>query len=93
MLYLFTNRRLPEPGTGNLAFQPLTTLPAFEVGGPGTEYRHGFDAVGPSQLYYGQAQTLDGLAGISYAGMGSDGVIDFDAYLSNVIQAGEAQNG
>lgn len=89
MLAHFTKRRLPGPGTGDLAYEPNFTLPKFLIGGPGTHYRRGMHPIGPAQLYYGQAQVIDGLNGVAYAGMTSDGVIDFDAYVQNLIRAGE----
>lgn len=87
MLAIFTKRRLPGPGTGDMAYEPSNTLPKFLIGGAGTHYRKGMKPIGPAQLYYGQAQVIDGINGVAYSGMTSDGVIDFDAYVANLVNA------
>jgi len=81
--YNFTPKRLPGPGTGNFAFEPGFTLPAYLAGGAGTSYRRGFRVLQPAQSYYGQQQTIIGMEGISAGSMDSAPLIEMDKYIAS----------
>ena len=83
-IYNFIAKRLPGPGTGNMAFQPSFGLPAFSVGGPGIEYTRPFLSIQEAPLYYDQEQVIDGINGLEYQGMYSQGLIDLEQYVDNL---------
>jgi hypothetical protein len=62
----------------------MNMLPGYAIGGAGTVYSNGLHPIGEPQLYYGQALTLDGLPGVAYQGIGSTGVMDWNAYIANL---------
>lgn len=63
MRYLQTRHDLGI-GTGNDAFLPEHGLPLYATRGPGTLIMRGFRVMQNRQVYYEQAATLQGMAGI-----------------------------
>lgn len=88
-LYSYIPRQLPGPGVGNFAFMPTHGLPALTAGGPGRSPRENLRATQPPQLYYGQAQGTEAIAGggVIAGQFVSHGLIDFEAYLANIASA------
>lgn len=64
-IYNYKSTRQPDgSGAGIYAFLPKFTLPLFSLPGPATPVPQFWSAVQPEQLYYNQAQRMDGLVGI-----------------------------
>lgn len=76
-----------DPETGNLAFIPATSLPYETLRGGGKFYDRSFD-VHIKPLLYGQERVINGLEGIEYTGLQSQGLIDMEAYIRNLQAAG-----
>jgi hypothetical protein len=76
-LYNYTKTRQPDgSGTGVYAFEPAFALPLFTLPGPATPVPQGWNAYQPEQLYYNQAQRMDGKAGIVAGQMALQSLID-----------------
>lgn len=76
---IYSHIRTPVPdGSGALvyAFVPRYTLPLFTLPGPGTPVPQFWSAIQPEQLYYNQAQRMDGQIGIVAGQMALQSLID-----------------
>lgn len=86
-LHRYVPREVPGPGTGNFAFLPFQSLPAYSVQGPGIIFgggTSGFDVLQPfPQMYVSQAAKIDGQNGQVYGGVYSQGLIDMDKYIKD----------
>jgi len=92
--YGFFERLLPStPGTGNYAFQPRMGLPGVTIGGPGTDVANPLTVLQGEQLYYGQAQTVNGLEGLQFDQIESGPIYDLDELYARLAEEGMAQNG
>lgn len=83
MLYTYIRKLLPTPGTGNLAFLPAFTLPLDWFIGAGTGTQEQLTFAVP-QVYYKQAQTVDGFQGIEAGSMVQAPLINLENYLSSL---------
>ena len=76
-LYNYLRTRQPDgSGAGVYAFLPEFSLPLFGLPGPATPVPQFWSAVQPEQLYYNQAQRMDGKAGIVAGQMALQALID-----------------
>lgn len=76
MLYNYQRRELPDAGAQQYAFLPQLMNPLFTLPGPGTPYSFQWRPFQPEQLYYNQAQRMDGLAGVVTGQMALQGLLD-----------------
>jgi len=74
-------REIPGPGTGNYATLPAFSLPGSSVTGPGVMFGGGTSGLeilpGP-QMYYHQAQVVNGVNGVVFGGINPQGLVDMD---------------
>ena len=77
MLYNYIRTDQPDgSGAAVYAFTPKYTLPLYTLPGPATPVRQFWSAVQPEQLYYNQAQRMDGMIGIVAGQMALQGLLD-----------------
>lgn len=74
--YNFIRRELPDAGAQQYAFEPGFTLPLFGLPGPGTPYSFRWNPYQPEQVYYNQAQSMDGIIGVQAGQMALQGLLD-----------------
>ena len=88
-LYNFIKRRVPGPGTGDLAFLPSFGLQLDWFTGRGRETQQQLAVLSTTpQVYYQQQQTIDGFEGIEAGTMSSAPLIELDNYLSGLAAQG-----
>lgn len=87
--FKFAAKRLPGPGTGNLAFLPFQTLPVHSVGGPGVEYGRPFRAINEPPVYVERAVPIDGINGITTGDIQLYGLTDMDAVNFDFLLSGQ----
>lgn len=76
-IYNYIPTRQPDgSGAGVMAFVPLNALPLFTLPGFGTPYTFKWHATQPEQLYYNQAQLMQGKIGIMAGQMALQSMID-----------------
>jgi hypothetical protein len=63
-LYSYLPQHYANPGTGNYAFAPNTTLPALSLGGAGRITMAQFGVMQPPQSMSYPTVTTDGLGGL-----------------------------
>lgn len=84
--YNYERRELPDAGAQQYAFLPGYTLPLFGLPGPGTPYSFRWNVTQPEQVYYNQAQSMDGQIGVQAGTMALQGLLD-TRYINGVAGA------
>lgn len=80
-VFKYVPKEVPGPGSGNWAMLPGFSLPGESIGGPGVIFgggSSGLDVLAGPQLYYHQAQVLDGVNGVVFGGINPQGLVDLD---------------
>lgn len=76
-IYNFIRTRQPDgSGAEVYAFTPRFTLPLYGLPGPGTPWAQFWSPVQPQQVYYNQAQRMDGRIGVVAGQMALTPLID-----------------
>lgn len=75
-LYNYVRRELPDAGAQQYVFLPQLQNPLFSLPGPGTPYTFRWRPLQPEQLYYNQAQRMDGFSGVIAGQMIFQGLLD-----------------
>lgn len=76
-IYGHIRTRQPDgSGAGVYAFVPQYGLPLFTLLGPGTPYSFRWNPLQPPQMYYNQAQRMDGKLGVQAGQMALQRLID-----------------
>jgi hypothetical protein len=85
MLYNYLIRKLPTPGTGNLAFLPAFGLPLDWFQGQGTGVQAQLNVLSDvPQVYQKHHAIVDGMQGIEAGSIGQAGLINMEDYLSSI---------
>jgi hypothetical protein len=63
-IYQYQTRRYNTPGTGNLVFKPLTTLPPYKLNESPYVVRAPLNPLQPPQLYYRHQMPIAGYGGL-----------------------------
>ena len=83
-VFRYKAREVPGPGSGKYSIQPGFSLPGSSLGGPGVIYgggSSGLDVLAGPQLYYHQAQVVDGVNGVVFGGINPQGLVDMDKLI------------
>lgn len=75
-LYNYIFRPLPQAGAMQYAFEPRFELPIITLPGPATPYSFVWRITQPEQMYYNQAQVMDGKAGVVAGQIALQGLLD-----------------
>lgn len=75
-IYNYKYKKLPDAGAQQYAFYPQLMNPVQTLPGPGTPYSFVWQVTQPEQIYYNQAQRMDGLIGVVAGTMALQGLID-----------------
>lgn len=75
-LYNFLKRKLPDAGAMQYAFLPTLQNPLYTLFGGGTPNRQQLMPLQPEQVFYNQAQRIDGLPGVVAGQMAMQPLLD-----------------